>query len=75
MYGPVETGAPVSQVLMDQRALAWCAHKLWKPNATSAGLASRVATALLQHLWRADPDGPGPPWRTCVLLWTDSFSS
>ena len=52
----METEASLSQVLTDEQALAWRAHELWKRDAASAGLASREATALLPHLWQADPD-------------------
>ena len=41
----------------------------------SAGLASRVATALLQHLWQADPDLSPATMEHLSLLWTNSFSS
>ena len=55
-YGQAETAVSLSQVLTDQQALAWCAHELLKQEASAAGLTSREATALLQHLWQVDPN-------------------
>ena len=55
-YGQAETEASLAQVLSDQQALAWHAHELWKRDAAAAGLHSREAAALLQHLRQVDPD-------------------
>ena len=55
-YGQAETEASLAQVLSDQHALAWRTHELWKRDAAAAGLHSREAAALLQHLLWVDPD-------------------
>ena len=55
-YGQAETEESLSQVLSDQQALAWRAHELWHQDAAAAGLHSQEASALLQHLWRVDPE-------------------
>ena len=55
-YGHAETEASLSQVLLDQQALAWRAHELWKRDAAAARLHSREAAALLQHLGQVDPN-------------------
>ena len=54
-YGQAETAASLSHILSDQQALAWRAHELWKRDAAAAGLHSREAAALLQHLRQVDP--------------------
>ena len=48
--------ASLSQVLKDQQALAWRAHELWKRDAAGTRVASKEATALLQHLRQVDSD-------------------
>ena len=55
-YGEAETEASPAHVLLDRQALAWRAHELWKRDAAAAGLHSREAAALLQHLRQVDPD-------------------
>ena len=54
-YGQAETEASLAQVLSDQQALGWCAHKLWQRDAATAGLHSQEAVALLRHLRQVDP--------------------
>ena len=55
-YGRAEREVSLSQVLSDRQALAWRAHELWKRAAAAAGLHSREAAALLQHLQQVDPE-------------------
>ena len=55
-YGQAETEASLAQVLSDQRAVAWHAHELWQRDAAAAGLHSREAAALLQHLRQVAPN-------------------
>ena len=55
-YGQAETEASLAQVLSDQQALAWRAHELWQRDATTAGLHSEEAAALLRHLRQVEPD-------------------
>ena len=56
LYGQVETEASLSQVLSDQKALAWRAHELGKRDALEAGLQSWEGSALLRNLQQVDPD-------------------
>ena len=53
-YGQADTEASLSQVLTDQQALSWRARELWRRDAEGAGLASKEAAALLQHLRQVD---------------------
>ena len=55
-YGQAEMEASLAQVLSDQQALAWRAHKLWQRDAATAGLHSQEAAALLRHLRQVDRD-------------------
>ena len=56
LYGQAETELSLAQVLSDQQALAWRAHKLWQRDAATAGLHSKEAAALLWHLRQVDTD-------------------
>ena len=55
-YGQAKTEASLSRVLTNQRADAWQAQELWTRDVAGARLASREATALLEHLRQVDPD-------------------
>ena len=72
-YRPADTEASLSQVLTDQQALSWRARSCRNKTERGQGWPPEKQPPYCSTSGRWNPTWPPPPWRTCAMLWTNSF--